>query len=284
MNGVAEIHSELLKTTIFKDFYETFPTKFQNKTNGVTPRRWICCCNPDLAEFYTLQLSTNEWKLNLDLLKQLKGEEENSTFRKEWWDIKQKNKKKLANWILTNTGVTVSEHSLFDVMIKRIHEYKRQLMNALYIIHRYLKLKKMTPQERAKTIPRTFMIGGKAAPGYENAKRIIKLICGIQRCVNKDKETKDFLKVVFLPNYNVSAAEVIIPAAEISQHISTAGTEASGTSNMKFCMNGCLLLGTYDGANIELAKEIGEENMFIFGAKVEEVEKLKSKVFIFMAK
>jgi Glucan phosphorylase len=275
---VAEIHTELLKTTIFKDFYEVFPNKFQNKTNGVTPRRWICCCNPDLAELYTQYLGTKDWKVDLDMIKKLNKEVDNPTFRKEWWEIKVKNKKRLAEWIVKHAGVVVNENSLFDVMVKRIHEYKRQLMNAFYIIHRYLKLKKMTPQEKAKTVPRTFIIGGKAAPGYLNAKRIIKLICAIQHTVNRDKETRELLKVVFLQNYNVSAAEVIIPAAELSQHISTAGTEASGTSNMKFCMNGCLILGTYDGANIEIAKEIGEENMFLFGAKVNEIQKLQAKV------
>ena len=275
---MAEIHTELLKTTIFKDFYEVFPNKFQNKTNGVTPRRWICCCNPDLAELYTQYLGTKDWKVDLDMIKKLNKEVDNPTFRKEWWEIKVKNKKRLAEWIVKHAGVVVNENSLFDVMVKRIHEYKRQLMNAFYIIHRYLKLKKMTPQEKAKTVPRTFIIGGKAAPGYLNAKRIIKLICAIQHTVNRDKETRELLKVVFLQNYNVSAAEVIIPAAELSQHISTAGTEASGTSNMKFCMNGCLILGTYDGANIEIAKEIGEENMFLFGAKVNEIQKLQAKV------
>jgi glycogen phosphorylase len=267
-----------LKTSLFKDFYEVFPNKFQNKTNGVTPRRWVACCNQELAAFYTRYLGTRDWLVDLELTKKLNGKENDSNIRKEFWDIKQRNKKKLAQWVYKHTGVTINENSMFDIMIKRIHEYKRQLMNALYIIHRYLQIKDMSPQDRAKVVPRTVMFGGKAAPGYVNAKRIIKLIGGIQNFVNRDKDTKEYLKVVFLPNYNVSAAEVIIPAAELSQHISTAGTEASGTSNMKFALNGCLIIGTLDGANVEIAKEVGDENMFIFGAVVDEVEKLRHKV------
>mmetsp|Transcript_5139 Transcript_5139/g.4359 ORF Transcript_5139/g.4359 Transcript_5139/m.4359 type:complete len:522 (+) Transcript_5139:1165-2730(+) len=278
VNGVAAIHSELLKTTLFKDFYEIFPHKFQNKTNGVTPRRWIVCCNPELAALYSKHLGNKDWPADLAQIAQLNGKENDADFRKAWADIKMRNKKRLANWVYKNCGVAINENTLFDIQIKRIHEYKRQLMNAFYCIHKYLKLKEMSPSERAKQVPRTVLFGGKAAPGYVQAKRIIKLIGGIQQTVNRDKETKDYLKVVFMPNYNVSACEVIVPASEISQHISTAGTEASGTSNMKFCMNGCLILGTWDGANVEIAKECGEENMFIFGAKVHEVDKLRNKM------
>lgn len=278
VNGVAELHSELLKTTLFKDFYELFPKKFQNKTNGVTPRRWIACANPDIAELYTRTLGHRDWLINLEFIKQLEGKEEDPAFRKEWSEIKLKNKRRLAKWVLKNTGVQINENSLFDIMVKRIHEYKRQLMNVLYVIHKYLQIKEATPMERSKMVPRTVMIGGKAAPAYFNAKLVIKLIGSVSNLINKDKDTKDLLKLVFLPNYSVSNAEVIIPASELSQHISTAGTEASGTSNMKFVMNGCLIIGTMDGANVEIAEEVGKDNMFIFGALVEEVEKLREKM------
>jgi len=278
VNGVAELHSELLKTTLFKDFYELFPKKFQNKTNGVTPRRWIACANPELAQLYTETLGTRDWLANLEFVKQLNGKEKDAEFRKAWYEIKQKNKRRLAKWVHKNTGITINENSLFDVMVKRMHEYKRQLMNVLYVIHRYLQLKDASPLERSKAVPRTVMIGGKAAPAYYNAKLVIKLIGSVSAIINKDKDTKDLLKLVFLPNYSVSNAEIIIPASELSQHVSTAGTEASGTSNMKFVMNGCLIIGTMDGANVEIAHEIGQENMFICGAKVEEVEKLREKM------
>lgn len=214
----------------------------------------------------------------MSLVAPLADRVDDEDFKKAWWDIKLQNKRRLIKWVYKNTGVKLNENSLFDVMIKRIHEYKRQLMNALYIVLRYLQLKDMTPEQRAKTVPRSTLIGGKAAPGYLNAKRIIKLIGAIQNTINADPDTKDYLQVVFLPNYNVSAAEVIIPAAEVSQHISTAGTEASGTSNMKFCFNGCLIIGTMDGANVEIAHEAGEENMFIFGALVGDIEKLREKM------
>lgn len=282
VNGVAELHSELLKTTLFKDFYELFPKKFQNKTNGVTPRRWIACANPELSELYTQHTGGRDWLINLEFVKQLNGKEEDPEFRKQWAEIKLRNKKRLAKWVHKNTGIIIDENSLFDVMVKRMHEYKRQFMNILYVIHRYLTIKAASPAERAKMVPRTVMFGGKAAPGYYNAKLVIKLVGSVSNVVNKDKETKDLLKVVFLPNYSVSNAEIIVPASELSQHISTAGTEASGTSNMKFVMNGCLIIGTMDGANVEIAQEIGEKNMFIFGALVNEVESLRDKVSINM--
>lgn len=271
-----------MKTTLFKDFYELFPKKFQNKTNGITPRRWIACANPELAALYTKQLGTRDWLVNLEFVKQLNGKENDPEFRKIWAEIKLNNKRRLAKWVKKNTGVVISENSLFDVMVKRIHEYKRQLMNILYVIHRYLEIKAASPLERAKFVPRTVMIGGKAAPGYYNAKLVIKLVGSVSNIINNDKDTKDLLKLIFLPNYSVSNAEVIIPASELSQHISTAGTEASGTSNMKFVMNGCLIIGTLDGANVEIAQEIGDKNMFIFGAKVEEVEKLREKVTVYI--
>ena len=202
----------------------------------------------------------------------------NKEFVKEFMTIKVENKKRLVRWIRQECGITVNENSLFDVMVKRLHEYKRQLMNALYIAHRYLMIKEAKPEERKKFVPRTSMIGGKAAPGYYSAKRIIKFINCLSETINNDKEVSDYLKLVFLPNYNVSNAQVIIPAAELSQHISTAGTEASGTSNMKFCFNGGIIIGTLDGANVEIAQEVGNDNIFIFGAKVEEIDGLRDKV------
>ena len=184
----------------------------------------------------------------------------------------------MAEWVYHNCKVTINENSLFDIQVKRIHEYKRQFMNILYVIYRYITIKEMTPEERKKVVPRTVMFSGKAAPAYVNAKNIIKLINEVASVVNNDGDTKSSLKVVFLPNYNVSNAEIIIPASELSQHISTAGTEASGTSNMKFVMNGGLILGTMDGANVEIYQEVGEDNIFIFGARVEAIEGLKEKM------
>ena len=259
-----------------------YPNKFQNKTNGVTPRRWIACANPELGKLYTEMLECDSWLTNLELVKNLSSKATEQEFQDRWYQIKLDNKKKLVHWVGKYCKITIDENSLFDIMVKRIHEYKRQLMNALYIIHRYLTLKNSTPEERKKFVPRTVFFGGKAAPGYAQAKRVIKLICGISATINCDKETNAYLKCVFLPNYNVSNAQIIIPASELSQHISTAGTEASGTSNMKFAMNGCLIIGTLDGANVEIAQEVGPDNIFIFGAKVEEVEKIREKVKVFL--
>jgi starch phosphorylase len=192
--------------------------------------------------------------------------------------IKQENKERLRKWVKLNCGVDLNPDSLFDVMVKRIHEYKRQFMNILYVIYRYLRIREATPEQRKKMMPRSMMYGGKAAPAYVNAKRIIKLINSVAEVVNNDPQVGDLLKVVFMPNYNVSNAQVIIPASEISEHISTAGTEASGTSNMKFVMNGCLIIGTLDGANVEIAEEVGNENIFIFGTHVEDVENMREKM------
>ena len=282
VNGVAALHSELLKTTLFKDFFEMNPKKFQNKTNGVTPRRWIRCCNPGLAALYTKYLGNEDWLHDMDKVRDLMKHINNKEFVKEFMSIKLENKKRLARWIRQECGVTVNENSLFDVMVKRIHEYKRQLMNALYIAHRYLMIKEAKPEDRKKFVPRTSMIGGKAAPGYFSAKRIIKFVNCLAETINNDKEVADYMRVVFLTNYNVSNAQLIIPAVDLSQHISTAGTEASGTSNMKFCFNGGIIIGTLDGANVEIAQEVGNDNIFIFGAKVEEVEGLRDKViFLF---
>lgn len=279
MNGVAALHSELLVKDLFKDFYELFPKKFQNKTNGVTPRRWIAACNQKLAALYSETLKSEEWLINLEKIAEMKKLATDATFQKRWAEIKRNNKKRLASWVQANCGLTLNEDSLFDIMFKRIHEYKRQFMNALYIIHRYLSIKDTPAEERRKKwVPRSVMIGGKAAPGYLNAKKIIRLIGGIANTVNNDKEIGDLLKVAFLPNYNVTLAELIIPASELSHHISTAGYEASGTSNMKFAMNGCLLIGTMDGANVEIAEEVGEENLFIFGARVNEIDEARLRV------
>lgn len=211
-------------------------------------------------------------------LRQLESYASDPEFQSKWQAIKLNNKRKLAEWIHHNCKVVVNENSMFDMQVKRIHEYKRQLMNILYVIYRYLTIKEMTPEQRKNVVPRTIMFAGKSAPGYITAKSIIKLINEVSYVLNNDDQTKSLLKVIFLPNYNVSNAEIIIPASELSQHISTAGTEASGTSNMKFVMNGGLIIGTMDGANVEIYEEVGEENIFIFGARVEAIEGLKHRM------
>lgn len=276
VNGVAAIHSDLLIKTIFKEFYDFFPNKFQNKTNGVTPRRWIHSANRELSNLITETLGEEEWIGDLSLVNRLAPQIENKDFIKKWILVKHKNKERLAEWVRQNTGIEISTDALFDVQVKRIHEYKRQTMNVFYVIHKYLQIKNMSEEERKDVVPRVIMIGGKAAPGYYNAKQLIKLINNVGFKINDDPETGDLLKLIFLPNYNVSSAQIIIPATEISQHISTAGTEASGTSNMKFVMNGGLIIGTMDGANVEIAEEIGEENMFIFGGKVNDINEWRA--------
>lgn len=275
VNGVAAIHSEIIKETIFKDFYDFWPQKFQNKTNGVTQRRWLAFCNPPLRNLLTKTLGTESWITHLDELKALRLQASDPQLQKEWQEVKLEAKVKAANLIEKLTGVKVSTKAMFDIQVKRIHEYKRQLLNLLGIIYRYDEIKKMTPEQKKSVVPRVCVIGGKAAPGYEMAKRIIKLISAVADKVNSDPAVGDLLKLVFVPDYNVSIAEVLIPGTELSQHISTAGTEASGTSNMKFAMNGSLIIGTLDGANVEIAEEIGDENIFIFGAKAHEVPKLR---------
>jgi len=274
VNGVAYVHSELIKTTVLKDFYAVMPEKFQNKTNGVTQRRWMAFANPELRELITTTLGSEEWIADMTKLKALEDVADDAAFQAKWQAAKRNSKVELAAMIKERTGYTISPDALFDVQIKRIHEYKRQLLNTLRCIDSYTKIKAMTAEEKAQLTPKVVMIGGKAAPGYAMAKKIIKLINSIGALVNNDPDVGDLLKVIFIPNYNVSAAEVIIPGTELSQQISTAATEASGTSNMKFAMNGALLVGTLDGANIEIWEEIGEDNGFIFGAKVEEVEEL----------
>lgn len=286
VNGVAAIHSEIIKDTIFKGFYEIWPDKFQNKTNGVTPRRWLAFCNPELATLITDTLGTDAWKTEMSLLTGLASKATDPAFQKQWRGVKQVKKAKLAAKIKELTGEEVDTTAMFDIQIKRIHEYKRQYMNILSVIWRYLNIKKMTPEERKSVVPRVVIIGGKAASAYDMAKRIIGLINAVGKKINNDPDVGDLLKVYFLPDYNVSLAETLIPAADLSQHISTAGTEASGTSNMKFQMNGSLIIGTMDGANIEIAEEVAKvigddaklgDGLFTFGVDADEVDELRKE-------
>ena len=361
-NGVAAIHTELVKSVVFPSFFEMFPERFQNKTNGVTPRRWINQCNPRLAGIISKWLDTDEWLKRMELLRGLQPVADHVGLVRgggaggclsrlsvlvvvlsplcarlsphgvgwwcccssaplafvwevvlspllfasrlpvrlvalsslcspapfspqspyspppqhgEWQSMKLQAKARLASHIASACHVAVRADALFDVQVKRIHEYKRQQMNALYLIHRYRCIKAMSPEQRRAVVPRVSIFGGKAAPGYDMAKRIIRLIHRIGAVVNSDPDVGDLFKVVFIPNYNVSLAELIVPASDLSQHISTAGMEASGTSNMKFAMNGGLIIGTMDGANIEIAAEIDRECMFIFGAESHEVPGLR---------
>lgn len=280
VNGVAELHSDLIKTTIFKDFVKIYgPDKFTNVTNGITPRRWLHQANPRLSELIASKLGSYEFLKDLTLLNKLETFLDDKEFKKEWAEIKYANKVRLAQHIQNTTGVSVNPKALFDVQVKRIHEYKRQQLNIFGVIHRYLAIKAMSEEERKKLAPRVSIFGGKAAPGYWMAKTIIHLINKVGDVVNNDKDVGDLLKVIFLEDYNVSKAEVIIPASDISEHISTAGTEASGTSNMKFALNGGLVIGTLDGANIEITREIGDQNVFLFGNLAEDVEDLRHSHF-----
>ncbi|KAK5012726.1 Non-essential glycogen phosphorylase, partial [Cryomyces antarcticus] len=276
VNGVAELHSDLIKTTIFKDFVKIYgPDKFANVTNGITPRRWLHQANPRLSELIASKLGGYDYLKDLTLLHKLEKYVDDKDFRKEFQEIKYANKLRLAKYIKESTGVSVNPSALFDIQVKRIHEYKRQQLNIFGVIQRYLAIKAMSPEERKKLAPRVSIFGGKAAPGYWMAKTIISLVCAVGEVVNKDKDVGDLLKVIFLEDYNVSKAEIIVPASDISEHISTAGTEASGTSNMKFVLNGGLIIGTCDGANIEITREIGDENIFLFGNLSEDVEDLR---------
>lgn len=277
VNGVAELHSELIKTTIFKDLVKVFGAeKFTNVTNGITPRRWLKQANPELTNLITKKFGSDDFLTDTLKLKQLEKYVGDADFRKTWALIKFHNKERLARLVKKLTGVVVNPHNLFDIQVKRIHEYKRQQMNIFGIIWRYLQIKATPASERAdKFLPRVSILGGKAAPGYYAAKKIIKLINSVANVVNNDKDVGDLLKVVFVPDYNVSKAEVICPASDISEHISTAGTEASGTSNMKFVLNGGLIIGTVDGANVEITREVGEDQIFLFGNLAEDVEELR---------
>ncbi len=273
INGVAALHTELLKQSTLKDFYQLWPEKFFNKTNGVTPRRWLLLSNPELSKLYTEKLGNEDWLRDLDQLRQLEPLTQDETFCDRWRQIKSHNKQLLAEHIRKSTGIDVDPNSLFDIQVKRIHEYKRQLLAVLHIITLYNRLKDNPDQEM---VARTFIFSGKAAPGYFMAKLQIKLINAVAALVNSDPDVRGRLKVVFLPNFSVSQGHRIYPAADLSEQISTAGKEASGTGNMKFAMNGSLTIGTLDGANIEIREEVGEENFFLFGLTAQEVEEMKA--------
>ena len=273
VNGVAALHTKLLKQDTLKEFAHLWPEKFYNKTNGVTPRRWIIQSNPKLAELITEHIG-DSWIKNLDQLKRLEEFVGDAQFRDRWNQIKKQNKQKLADYIEHHNGIEVNVNSLFDVQVKRMHEYKRQLLDVLHIITLYNRIKH---NPHVNILPRTFIFGGKAAPGYFMAKLIIKLINSVGDVVNKDPDVKGRINVVFLANFNVSLGQRIYPAADLSEQISTAGKEASGTGNMKFAMNGALTIGTLDGANIEIREEVGEENFFLFGLTAQEVANLKPK-------
>jgi starch phosphorylase len=270
INGVAELHTELLKRNVLKDFYAFSPTKFSNKTNGVTPRRWIVLSNPRLAGLLDDTLG-NAWVKNLQALRGLEPLAGDADFRARWRDIKRHNKRKLAHYLRKSTGIAADPDSLFDVQVKRIHEYKRQHLSVLHIIALYNRIKQ---NPNADILPRTFIFAGKAAPGYRMAKLIIQLITGVSDIVNRDPAVRGRLKVIFLPNFNVSNGQRIYPAADLSEQISTAGKEASGTGNMKFSMNGAVTIGTLDGANIEIRDAVGAENFFLFGCTAEQIEVL----------
>jgi len=272
VNGVSALHSSLVRTTLAPDFYRLWPERFNNKTNGVTPRRWLAQANPLLTRLITRTIGDG-WITDLDRLRDLERWASDGAFREEFMAIKRSNKERLARVIAETTGVGVDPDSLFDVHVKRIHEYKRQLLNVMHIVHEYLCL---IEDGIPPTVPRTHVFAGKAAPGYWAARQIIKTICSIGSVINNDPRVDGQLKVVFIPDYRVSLAEQIIPGADLSEQISTAGTEASGTGNMKLAMNGALTIGTLDGANVELLGEVGAENIFIFGLTVDDIHKLRA--------
>ncbi len=273
INGVADLHTELLKRDVLKDFYELWPRKFSNKTNGVTPRRWMVLSNPQLSDLITEHIGDG-WIKDLAQLKRLEPLAEDADFRARWREIKQHNKRSFAALALKRTGVVTDPNSMFDVLVKRIHEYKRQHLQVLHIVSLYRSIKS-NPSLAVQ--PRTFIFGGKAAPGYHLAKLMIKLITAVGDVINRDPDVRDRLRVVFLPNFNVTNGQRVYPAADLSEQISTAGKEASGTGNMKFCMNGALTIGTLDGANIELREEIGADNFFLFGLSAQEVYALQAR-------
>jgi len=271
INGVAELHTELLKTNVLRDFFEMMPEKFHNETNGVTPRRWMVLSNPRLAKLLTARLGPG-WVNDLDKLRRIESLADNVEFRDEWTAIKRHNKLRLGVFIQQRLGIRIDPDSIYDVLVKRLHEYKRQHLQVLHIISLY---KRIQRNPDAEIVPRTFLFGGKAAPGYRMAKLIIKLIHSVGEVVNVDPRVNDRLKVVFIPDFSVKLGQRVYPAADLSEQISLAGKEASGTGNMKFAMNGALTIGTLDGANIEIREEVGEENFFLFGLTTPEVEKAK---------
>ena len=271
INGVAEIHTQILKDTVLADWFSLYPERFRNETNGITQRRWLALCNRELSGLITELLGDEGWITDLDRLKELEKFADNEEILRRFISIEQEKKSQLAQFIADHDGAQISPESIFDIQIKRLHEYKRQLLNAFSILWIYYGIKDGSIRDFA---PTTFIFGAKSAPGYRRAKAIIRYINEVGRIVSSDPETKDLLKVVFVQNYNVSYAEKLVAAADVSEQISTAGTEASGTGNMKLMLNGAVTLGTFDGANIEIVQEAGEENNYIFGAKVEELEKI----------
>jgi starch phosphorylase len=270
VNGVAGLHSQLLRERVMPEFNEIYPDKFINITNGITHRRWLLKCNPELSALITDKIGES-WIKNLEELKKLESFAANPVFQKEFMAIKRRNKVALAHYIEETLHVPIHPESLFDVQVKRLHMYKRQMLSAMHLIALYQRIK---ADPKIDMVPRTFIFAAKAAPAYHIAKRVIKLINAIGSVVNHDPVVAGRLKAVFLPDYNVSLAEKIIPAADLSEQISTAGKEASGTGNMKLALNGALTVGTWDGANIEIAQNVGEDNIFIFGHREEELEKL----------
>lgn len=273
VNGVAELHTHILKTRIFPDFHKIYPKKFLCVTNGITPRRWIRAANPELSKLITSKIG-EDWVRDLSQLKNLEQFVDDASFRKKWREVKMHNRRILIDYIKNENNIDVNPNSIFDVQVKRFHEYKRQLLNVLHVITLYNRIK---DNPKIKMVPRTVIFGGKAAPAYYAAKMVIKLINSVADVVNNDPDVGDKLKVVFLKNYSVTLAEKIIPASDLSEQISVAGLEASGTGNMKFAANGALTIGTMDGANIEILEEVGKENIFIFGLLAEEVVELKAK-------
>ena len=272
INGVSALHSELMKQSIFADFAHLFPERFNNKTNGVTPRRWLAQANPPLAALLDARIGRG-WRRDLSQLEALRPMAQQPAFVRAFRHAKRENKLRLANWVEQNLGIVVDTDALFDVQVKRMHEYKRQLLNVLHVITRYHRILH-APQ--AHHVPRVVVFAGKAASAYHMAKLVIRLINDVAQVVNNDDRVGQLLKVVFVPNYSVSLAEIIMPAADLSEQISTAGTEASGTGNMKFALNGALTIGTLDGANVEMRESVGAENIFIFGNTTPEVAEIRA--------
>ena len=271
VNGVAELHSRLLREGLFRDFAELWPDRFNNKTNGVTQRRWLAACNPNLSSLISETIG-EQWKTDLDHLRAIADQADDPDFQARWRNVKRTNKERLAADIEKRTGLSVSADMMFDIQVKRIHEYKRQLLNVLHAVHLYDRIRRGDGDD---LVPRLILIGGKAAPGYVMAKSVIKCINNVARVINSDPAMEGRLRLVFYPDYNVSGMEKICPAADLSEQISTAGKEASGTGNMKFMMNGAITIGTLDGANVEIRKAVGAENFFLFGNTVEEIEALR---------